>query len=158
MPKKKSTFDKIPERWFSREKKSGKIWKKWKFWLILVGIIFVILLFIFRVIVIELTFMEENTHALFSIITAFIWGMYLHVLGFSFGITQTKWRILIVIVLLIFYVWFSAYLGIRIILNIPIFIYNRFCTNTAEAAYFFGFNLPLWTVLWLVSLFTEKED
>ncbi|MDD5014405.1 MAG: hypothetical protein PHW73_04795, partial [Atribacterota bacterium] len=75
------------------------------------------------------------------------------------GVRKTKWRILLVVIILVVYLGFSAYLGVEVTINFPpIFFSKIFATNTPNGVYFFTGNIPQWTILFFATLVTEREE
>jgi hypothetical protein len=148
----------LPERYYSRF--SDKKKRNWKFWVYFILIISIILLFIFKGIEIQFTLGEENTSIVWSLMIGFVWSVYLNILGFSIGIKKNWQRILLIVIIVIVYLYFAGYLGIRIILNYPfniLFPFNTFATNTRECIDFFWNNYAVFSIVWFGSLWTQME-
>lgn len=159
--KTKKTVSNLPERFYSRYNtiKEGKWKRKVKFWLIFALVIFIIFWIAFGGLEIRFTFLDEESNALWSLLTSLVFGMYSHLLGFSIGIRKNKWRVVLVIIILIVYVGFSAYLGLEVTINFPnLFIHKTFGTNTINGVLFFTLNIPIWTIIYFATLLTERED
>lgn len=116
-----------------------------------------IVLFLFRVIVIEFIDNSSTLGVFYSLLNSILIGVWLNVIGFGFKNKEKVGRLILLIIASIFMISSASLLGIRITLNLSFLSYKTFETNTEIGALFYISNIALFDSIALASFIAEGE-
>jgi len=130
-----------------------------KFWLLFVGVIVVIILFLTGTIKIYFIAGSEESSILYTLLNALVFGVYINALGiFNKGIKKLKYKILILIFAVFIVICGLAYFDIQVHFNLWFFLYKIYSSSSVHGINFFWINLYFWSAIYFISYMTESEE
>ncbi|MBD3216221.1 MAG: hypothetical protein GF311_26645 [Candidatus Lokiarchaeota archaeon] len=140
-----------------KKKSYDEIISQTKVYVVVFLIVIVVFLFVYRVIIIE--FLEENEGGSFiwTLLNSLLLGMYVVAIGLTMGGRKGILKAIMLVSVVYITLSWGGYIGLRVTINIIIFVEKVFESNTIQGVFFLTWNWYIFIIIFVASNLTESE-